>query len=94
MRSRCAILDLASVPEGGRVTKGRMKKAKLRGRVPALLGGGTSQYGRHRQRGDGGGDRKDQLRRQKEKLGKVFFGSLQDRYENGDEFVAFLPERR
>jgi hypothetical protein len=25
-----SILDLAFVPEGGRVTKGRMKKAKLR----------------------------------------------------------------
>jgi hypothetical protein len=32
------MLDLAVVPEGRRVTKGRMKKAKL----PALLAGGAS----------------------------------------------------
>jgi hypothetical protein len=42
-----SILDLAFVPEGGRVTKGRMKNAKLRGRVPALLGGGTSKKSRN-----------------------------------------------
>jgi hypothetical protein len=33
-----SILDLAFVPEGGRVTKGRMKKAKLRRRVAGASG--------------------------------------------------------